>query len=198
MPRLSPRAITQHAYNAGFEGADLVRAVAVALAESSGDTDAVSSTGCCIGLWQINVRVHKQYTVADMRDPAKNASAAFALKQADGWRPWNSSRAGQALTSALAASTVAIFMASNPVRTAADVALGPAADIAGNIAGATGIPQAIEAANLIGKWVSTPANWLRVAYVLVGGALVIGSLIVLSRPITEPVVKTAAKVATKL
>ena len=195
MPRISINEGIQHLYNAGFRGADLVRATAVVSAESGFKTDAVSWTGCCVGLMQINTEVHRQWSAAEMKDPAANTKAGFSLFQASGWKPWNSSRAGQALYSAMAATMVARFMATNPVQTAGDVAGSAVGSAAGSVANATGIPQAIDTLGAIRRWTSTPANWLRVAYVVSGIALTIGALIVLSKPIIEPAVKTAVKVA---
>ncbi|MFJ7153267.1 transglycosylase SLT domain-containing protein [Streptomyces sp. NPDC100445] len=86
---MSAKQIAQVAYNAGWRGEELVTATAVALAESSGQYWIVNSIGC-VGLWQINVPVHKQYTTAAMKDPAKNAAAAMAIYKGAGnrWTPW--------------------------------------------------------------------------------------------------------------
>ena len=74
---------------AGFQGDALVTAVAVSLAENSpGDTGKVNSIGC-VGLWQINSRVHKQWTVAQLKDAATNARAAYQLSNGGtNWQPW--------------------------------------------------------------------------------------------------------------
>jgi hypothetical protein len=90
---MSAKQIAQVAYNAGWRGEELVTATAVALAESSGRYWVVNSIGC-VGLWQINVPVHKQWTTAAMKDPAQNAAAAMTLyngaKSAgrNPWSPW--------------------------------------------------------------------------------------------------------------
>ncbi|MBG0819134.1 transglycosylase SLT domain-containing protein [Planomonospora sp. ID82291] len=90
MPTLKPMQIAGYAWAAGFRGAALRTATAVALAESSGRTEVISSTGCCVGLWQINTRVHRQYTTAAMKDPAANARAAWAISgQGRNWQPWD-------------------------------------------------------------------------------------------------------------
>ena len=49
---LSMTQIAGYAKQAGFSGNALVTAVAVAMAESSGNTSVVNSLGCT-GLWQI-------------------------------------------------------------------------------------------------------------------------------------------------
>lgn len=57
MSKLSPAEIAQHAYDAGFRGDALTTAVAVAMAESSGDPRAHNDTyqDNSYGLWQINM-----------------------------------------------------------------------------------------------------------------------------------------------
>lgn len=86
---MSAKQIAQVAYNAGWRGEQLVIATAVALAESSGRYWVVNSIGC-VGLWQINVPVHKQWNTGDMKDPAKNAAAAMTQYKRAGnkWTPW--------------------------------------------------------------------------------------------------------------
>ena len=74
---------------AGFPDPKL--AAAVALAESGGSTGAMlrSSREISVGLWQINTMVHP-YSVADMKDPIKNAAAAFKIsKGGTTWQPWS-------------------------------------------------------------------------------------------------------------
>jgi len=92
-PPISDDAIAQYAYNAGFRGQALVTAVAVAIAESSGRTDAkgdeglqTSKWGPSIGLWQIR-SVNAEYGTGGQRDakanldPATNAEHAFQISK---------------------------------------------------------------------------------------------------------------------
>lgn len=91
--------IAQYAANAGFSGNDLVTAVAVALAESGGNPQAVGDTklaptnGPSIGLWQINTgsKAHPEAASSDLTDPQNNANWAFSIYQAAGssFRPWS-------------------------------------------------------------------------------------------------------------
>lgn len=65
-------------------------ATAIAFAESGGVPGAFlrSSREYSVGLWQINTLVHP-YTVDEMKDPIKNARAAFKIsKGGTNWRPW--------------------------------------------------------------------------------------------------------------
>ena len=67
-------------------------AAAIALAESGGSTGAVnrSAREYSIGLFQINVAKHTAFSVADMKDPIKNARAAFKIsKGGTDWSPWS-------------------------------------------------------------------------------------------------------------
>lgn len=105
---LSARQILDFAYAAGFTGADLVTAVAIALAESSGDPTALNPNfwtlgqvmnngqrcgfSYCgdysLGLWQINMRPDMRAarlaawslpSLDALYDPATNARVAYAL-----------------------------------------------------------------------------------------------------------------------
>lgn len=92
---MGPDDIRTFAANAGFSGSDLEIAVAIALAESSGNPVAVGdinlTPGGSIGLWQINLKAHPQYTAAQLTDPQTNANAAYAIYEAAGetFTPWS-------------------------------------------------------------------------------------------------------------
>jgi len=63
-------------------------AAAVAMAESSGDHNAISSSGD-YGLWQINAAAHPQYNRGQLLEPHYNAMAAVAISEnGTNWRPW--------------------------------------------------------------------------------------------------------------
>lgn len=65
-----------------------IEATAVARAESSFRTKAVSYIGCCHGLWQVNSSVHNT-TADEMFDPYKNGLKAYSIYKASGsWQPW--------------------------------------------------------------------------------------------------------------
>ncbi len=100
MSRLSPEQIAQHARAAGFNGQGLTIAIAVALAESSGDPRAHNSKppDDSYGLWQINMlgamgpERRRQYGLDSNRElfaPAVNARVANSLsKDGKSWTPW--------------------------------------------------------------------------------------------------------------
>lgn len=90
--------ISSYAQNAGFSGDDLNTAVAIALAESSGNPQAVGdlTLGVSVGLWQINLKAHPEYTQDELYDPQKNANAAFAVYSAakSQFTPWTTFKTG--------------------------------------------------------------------------------------------------------
>lgn len=108
------------ASQAGFSGADLATAVAVALAESSGNPDAYNperAAGAAeghgsFGLWQIYLTAHPEFAGQNLFDPQTNAAAAYAVYAAagDSFRPWSTFISGAyqvqlaAVNQALAAS----------------------------------------------------------------------------------------------
>lgn len=98
--QLSASEIAQLARTAGFAGSDLVTAVAIALAESSGDPAIVGdleiTRGGSIGLWQINLRWHPEYSKELLLNPEANAAAAYAIyANADhSFSPWSTYASG--------------------------------------------------------------------------------------------------------
>jgi len=64
---------------------------AIAMQESSGDTNVVNEIGC-VGLWQINQRVHVKshptWTVKWLQNPFNNAAAAKVILKTQGLGAW--------------------------------------------------------------------------------------------------------------
>jgi Lysozyme like domain len=80
--------------------ADKVDAMAaIGMAESSGYSAAsnITSREHSIGLWQINLNAHTQYTDAQMSDPMQNARAAVAILNSEGLRAWGAYTDGRYL-----------------------------------------------------------------------------------------------------
>ncbi len=92
----SPSAIYGLAINAGFEGSDATTAVAIALAESSGNAGAYNPEYSAqalngapdgkgsFGLWQIYLFEHPEFEGQNLYDPQTNANAAFSVYEAAG------------------------------------------------------------------------------------------------------------------
>jgi len=95
---LSDQQIAGAAKNAGFTGSAMATAVAIALAESGGNSDAtnVNSNGSTdYGLWQIN-SVHADLLRAgDWKNPTDNAKMAFKISAGGtSWTPWTVYKSG--------------------------------------------------------------------------------------------------------
>lgn len=118
--RLSPNEIA-HVASRYWTGTDLVTAIAVALAESGGDTEAMhrSASGSSVGnrdhgLWQISNRWHQRkgdgspgrllLAGAAWRDPYENARLAREVYDEtkamgkDGWTAWQVYLSGTYMT----------------------------------------------------------------------------------------------------
>lgn len=67
---------------------------AIGMGESSGNPDAVNdgsgtkSIEYSVGLWQINTRVHKNYSVAQLKNPSTNAAEAVRILKVQGLTAW--------------------------------------------------------------------------------------------------------------
>lgn len=104
MSTLSAAAIASYAQKAGFGGQALVTAVAVALAESGGVTNAQGLnrsiqgrvvTSIDRGLWQINNVYHSEVSDACAYDPLCAAQAAYRISQGgSNWSPWSTFKSG--------------------------------------------------------------------------------------------------------
>lgn len=99
MSTLSRSELTALAKSAGFTGRDADVAVAVALAESSGNPSEHNGKGLddSYGLWQINMYGslgpdrRKRFGLssnADLYNPSTNARVAYAIWKSEGWSPW--------------------------------------------------------------------------------------------------------------
>ena len=89
MQQLSRDEISALATLAGFTGADLEIAVAIAQAESGGYPDCIGDVSVTppygsIGLWQINVRWHPVFTRELLFSPIYNAMCAYAVYISEG------------------------------------------------------------------------------------------------------------------
>ena len=94
MTILNQQQIRYYAQKAGLLGNALDIATAIAMAESGGDTNAVNPGSqfdkeFSVGLWQINVLAHPQYSLTQMKDPTQNALAMYSISSGgNNWNPW--------------------------------------------------------------------------------------------------------------
>ena len=86
------------AVKAGFAGMAANIAAAIALAESSGNPDAIGdlSLGVSVGLWQINLKAHPNFTRFGLLKPQNNAYAAFEVYSdaKNSFSPWSTYNSG--------------------------------------------------------------------------------------------------------
>jgi hypothetical protein len=95
MPQLSDAEIAAVAKSVGWTGTNLVTAVAVALAESGGNSDRVNDKlnangSVDYGLFQINSVHADLLRKYDWRSPQQNATMAMQVWKQQGWRGWSS------------------------------------------------------------------------------------------------------------
>lgn len=90
---LNANQIAVYAQSAGFTGNALVTAVAIALAESSGNPNITGDGGTSYGLWQIHAPAHPEFGPPGPSwfDPQINANMAYSVYVAAGnsFNPWS-------------------------------------------------------------------------------------------------------------
>lgn len=183
--KLTTDEIAAVAAAAGFNKNEdmLTTATAVALAESSGRTKAVSPTGCCHGLWQINTEVHP-YSKSEMQDPAQNAAAAFKISQSGTrWKPWSAHNNGAYLIYLPQARAAAKKVMSGGTTPGSGFLEGSIADKGLDMAG--GIEGLVQFPEMVRQWISDRNNIMRVAKVAIGIALLIGGAVIVMKPAIE-------------
>ena len=108
---VAPDTIALVASQAGWSGDDLVTAVAIALAESSGNPVAYNPEAVAkvhgiptppgkgsYGLWQVYLFAHPEFEGWNLYDPQINAQAAYQIyNNAAGFNPWSTFGGGQYL-----------------------------------------------------------------------------------------------------
>lgn len=206
---LTPQQIAGWAQSAGFSGPNLVTAVAVAMAESGGKTDAVSPVNSDgsrdYGVWQINSRAHADKLAGKQWWSVQNAAIAKAVYDEaaasgnrNGWRPWSVYRSGAYMlhypTATIAARTPEMGAGGGddatvitPIESIGEGIAAPVTEAANAI---KGIAQAVNKAQ---QWLSDRENWERVGIGAVGAALIVGALVMLARPAVEQATTTAAR-----
>lgn len=166
-------------------------AVAVCLAESGGNPNAISPTGD-YGLWQINKAAHENlFNEYRWNVPADNVKMAAAVYNAKGnWTPWTTYTSGKYkryLPRGEAASKKLMGIGGwrNPDIPGTVSSLNPLSDISNALSDFYGLFEKLFDVNL----------WKRIGLGLLGAFLLIAGLAYLMRRNIESVAKTAAKVA---
>jgi len=206
MAVLSPLSIAILGRDAGLRDVGgLTTAIAIAIAESGGNTDAVGDValqdgtwGPSYGLWQVrSLKAESgKGTVRDgtmLKNPGFNAKSMMSISGGGkNWQPWTTYK-GLRYTAVLPAASAAA---------AAALAGGAAQSFTEGVAeGATDNPitdaanvvrEAAETPIRISKWLTEGGTWVRIAYVAAGAALLIGGAVLFVKPVVEDVAGSTA------
>lgn len=177
----SDSAIAQYAAKAGFKGQNLNIAVAVALAESSGNTEVVNYLGC-VGLWQIYQRMHPKWSTSQLKDPIINAQAAYEISNSGkSWAAWTTYTSGS-YKRFMSRAQAATKNAPNPSDATTS--------IPGVIPGAGTINDVSHAVSIL----TNKQTWLRVGEVLLGIILILIAFTMITGKKAAPLAKVASNV----
>lgn len=204
MTRLTAAQIAAYAHGAGFRGTALRNAVAVALAESNGDTTAVGVNSDRWrsrdrGLWQINDHWHRNVSDAEAFNPTTAARHTYRISSGGrDWSPWSTWKNGSAQRrfadaqvgiqqmgaagGATAVSAPALIPdLPNPLGPLLDgaEALPGVPDALGDVAAAFATPVLILMKSA--AWIADSHNWARVAMVTAGTAGVLAALAMIGK-----------------
>lgn len=203
MAKLTAEQVGSFAFKAGVSNArSLATAIAIADLESGFNAGALAddSDDLSYGLWQINMKGsmgpdrRAKYGLASneaLYDPATNARVMAGIsKNGTDYGPWSTAVPARVLALKYTATAGKVIEAGG-----GDA--GIAGDIAGAVDGASAVANvaadASQALRATHAWFSDRNNWIRVAYVATGGAILIGALVALVRPavdnIAAPVVR---------
>lgn len=177
MSKLTPKQIAEAAHNAGFYPEDVTTvAVAIALAESGGETAAQhknTNGSTDFGLWQIN-SIHadllRQYTWSNPQDNAIMAHRIYA-DAGNKWTPWTTYTSGRYLVyMSVARAAVQGGGMGSAILPPGGSSRGPTPT--GSVEN-TGLPIPSPVAPLVGlvdlaKLLTSPATWLRIGMLLAG------------------------------
>jgi len=174
----TPAQIAAFAKGAGFRGVHLVEAVAIALAESSGNADATSGNpdgGTNAGLWQLDTPggAGSGFTVAELQNPQTNADVAFkASRGGQDWGAWETWATGAYRKFLGAASRGA----KQPITAATATGSGGGSLLSwpGEVMGFfTRAGTALD-------WLLQPGHWVRIFSGIGGGIMILSGLWILS------------------
>lgn len=201
---MNPAQIGAYAYAQGIRSqSDLQAAIAIALAESSGNPNAVGDVrlqngtwGPSVGLWQIrSLRAETgKGTARDvnkLKDPTFNARSMYQISNGGkNWRQWTTwpLKAQAFMPVAIpAASAVIAGMGLDSLRQGAEsVAEGAVGDVADAVT-PDGLQDVAEGVRASQRWIADRNNWFRVAKVAVGGVLVVGGAFLIAKPLVTGV-----------
>lgn len=191
MTRLNYQQVAKLAYDAGWRGKDAQTAVAIAFAESRGDSMQTNFGGrdYSFGLWQINMKDsmgperRQKYNIPQnesLFDPATNARVAYAIYKDAGnkftdWTTYTSGKFTLYLNGAVFAvkqieqgKTGIEIPSYDPGKVPAEGSWGTE-----SLNPVSGIKDVGQAIGKIGDFLTNKENWLRAASIVGGGILII-------------------------
>lgn len=182
MPRLTDRQIAAAVKAAGFPRESWATAIAVALAESGGNSDAVnranSNGSTDYGLFQINSVHAGLLNGGNWRDPVYNAKMALEISSnGTNWAPWVAYTTKRHI----------------PYMARATRAAGVPAGTVPTSPGTVPVGNPLTATGDFFSMLADPKTWARVGYFVVGGILILMAL--LSMAGAPRAVKGVAKLA---
>lgn len=211
MAILAPPQIGAYAYRAGVrDTGPLATAIAIAIAESGGNTRAHNATppDDSYGLWQINMLgglgPERRSSLGldsneDLFDPEVNARAMFRISnQGTNWRPWTTYNGlrYRAVWPVAWAAAQQTRLTGGAVDAIDDSAVGEAIEAAGSVPEVLG--EALDYAEAIRAWLADRHNWVRIMYWGAGLTLLTVGLLMVARPAAEPAIQSAKKVSGKV
>lgn len=197
---VGPEILGRYAAEAGFSGDDLTIAIAVALAESGGRSDSVSPVNPKdgsrdYGHWQINDKAHAALFTQYPRwgYGPDNARMAYAVWQGSGWKAWTTYNSGAYRAHMEAAARGAANPSLPTQQGETETVMAPWLQAITN-----GVLQIAQSVFKAGAWMADPHNWVRASLVGLGGALVVGALVIVAKPVVAPIVAPAVKKVQKV
>lgn len=180
MTKLTDSQIAGYAYGAGFTAQEVPTMVAIALAESGGDTNAHNPSGA-EGLWQVMWQLHG--FTGNPYDPATNASAARTVYKSQGYHAWTTFNTG-VYKAFMGRGQVAAGNASNTGNASSG---GNAGSTAPGTVSNNGLSDSVAKATKSG-------TWLRIGEFALGALLIIFAILRMTGG-DKLIVKTAAEAA---
>lgn len=207
MATLTITQIAQLALNAGVQnGQQLYISVAIALAESSGRTDAVNVNNDGskdVGVWQIN-DVHKLLWTGrqdDRTDPVQNAKYMFSISAGMSWSPWTTYNDGsynnhmQQVMSELQNANLSRgtqVQLSNPSTLGGGYGTAPQILNLSDVPGLSELKSTYATIDKFFKFLTNPDGWVRILKIGIGVIMIIAGIVLMMRSEIVPVAELAA------
>lgn len=176
-------------------GTTVAEWVAKSRQESSHDPTAVN--GKHIGLYQVNYELHAgkadlsddpETARKELENPLANFNTAKYIYQESGWKPWNASGGKPTPTAEDRAA------ADNPeaVVTGVPDIVDQAGAVFGDVTEA--LSAIVDVVSDAGGWLTDRKNWGRIAFVAIGGVVIVTAMGIIAKPAIQDTVRPPAQV----